>query len=96
MRAFGFEDYDSAWQREREQLRLRWRCEESGVPPVEAALRLGGAKLSARERHGLENFFVLEGGFYIRALGLGASALPRCACVVIVANAIHRYSSPLN
>jgi hypothetical protein len=66
-----------AQQRARWPSRLRRRCEGSGVPPVETALGLGGTELSAGERHGFENFFVLEGGFDVRALGLGDRVIVR-------------------
>src|SRR5580692_4896921 len=59
------------WRQELAQSQWRWRCEESGGPPVEAALRLGGAQLSAGQRHGFENFFVREGGLDVEAFGLG-------------------------
>jgi hypothetical protein len=79
-RAFGLEAYDS-WLLVREQLQWRRCCEESGVPPVEAALSLGGSELSAGERHGLENFFVLEGRLYVRALRFCDCAVGKVAIV---------------
>jgi hypothetical protein len=68
---------------ERGRLRSRSRCEKSGVPPVKAALSLGGAKLSAGERHGFENLFVLKGGLYVGALGLGAGTRGRSVLVLV-------------
>src|SRR5262249_5280741 len=74
---------------ERARPRSPLRCQESGVPPVESALRLCRSQLPASERHRLENFLVLEVRLHIRPFGLGASWLCRSGCFSILTIAVH-------